>query len=59
VGKTVESHRIALESDPIHIHIEAEITKGKYHNYDSFLDEKQQRTSYSTSNRDATARQQD
>ena len=23
--------------EPIHVHVEAEITKGKYHDYDTFL----------------------
>ena len=32
VKEDLEANRI-----PIHIHVEAEITKGKYHDYDTFL----------------------
>ena len=30
--KTLEAGRV-----PIHIHVEADITKGKYHDYDTFI----------------------
>jgi hypothetical protein len=36
--------RIENNTKPIHVHIEADITKGKYHDYDTFLGAKQPNT---------------